>query len=107
MQNLLLDNFWGGFIVGTIVTTVILMIGNWIYYGLIKGYINRMQAADKLQTVVHKTEKTPRQVVDDASRAKRIYWVLLGSFYMVLLVLLEILRPGTLGDILSLFGLQN
>jgi magnesium-transporting ATPase (P-type) len=107
VQNLLLDNFWGGFIIGVVATTVILSIFNWIYSGIFKGYINRMQAADKPQTVIQKTEKTPRQVVEDADRAKRVYWILLGFSYLVLVVLLEILRPGKLGDILSLFGLQN
>jgi len=107
VQNLLLDNFWGGFIVGAVVTAVILSIVNWIYYGIIKGYINRMQAADKPQTVIQKTEKTPREVVDDADRAKWLIRVLFVLFYGVLIVLLEFLRPGTLADVLSLFGLQN
>lgn len=101
MLNSPSEDFWNGFLVGAVITAVILVVINWIY-GLLMDYVRRMLAADKPQTVVHETDRTPQDVVDDAKRANRQFWMLLGAIYVLSVLVLELLRPGTLLDVVSL-----
>lgn len=98
-----MSEYWSGFLAGAVLSTIALSI---VYSlnSIIKGYIRSIQAADNPQTVTHKTEKTPNQVVDAASQAKLKLWLVLGIVYILFVALLEYVRPGTVQDILGLFG---
>ena len=98
-----MSDYWSGFFSGTLITVFVMLGLNWFRL-LIKGYIRDIQAADKPQTVSQNTTKTPNQVVDAAGSARVKLWVLYAFFCFLLFGLLEIVRPGTLRDVLTILG---
>lgn len=94
------SGFWAGFVVAFILILVVYSVWN-----LFRGYIKQIKAANKPQVVIHTTSKSPNEVVGEASSAKRKLWLLLFLLYLLLVVGLEIARPGTLRDLLTMIGL--
>ena len=97
-------SFGSGFVAGFVTATVLILV-TYSLWSIISGYITKIRAADRPQVVVHTSSKTPNQVVDEASLAKRRLWFLFIVVYIVAIGILEVLRPGTIKSLLALFGL--
>ena len=98
-----LTDYWSGFLSGAFVAFIVALILDWLRR-LIKGYITSIQAADKPQNVVHPTSKTPNEVVQAASQARRKVAFLYVMIWIILVIVLEFFRPGTIQDVIALFG---
>jgi hypothetical protein len=88
-----------GFLIGVFGTVIVLVI-----YGLYRGFVARMRAPFQPQIVIHKTTKTPAEVIAEANRARVKLLLLIIAVMLSVLTVLEILFPGTLRVIFGVFG---
>jgi len=90
------------FLTGATVATMLLLVMNQLY----KIYVGWVKAAGSdrnPQTVVHKTSKTPSQVVTGARRARfKLLLVWITVFVAPAFVMGEYLSPGIVRDTLAL-----
>lgn len=98
-----MSDYWSGFLTGAVASVIVLVLVSSLL-SILNGYIRKIQAANKPQTVTQETKKTPNQVVNEAKRAQRMLWIWLGILYLGFIALLEYFRPGTLNDVMTLFG---
>ena len=103
MGSIGLTDFWSGFITGFVVAICIGLIFLSLW-NIIQGYIDKIKAADKPQIVIHTTNRTPNDVVDAASRAQRNLILTIVVLWVVLVLVLEYFRPGTIEDVISMFS---
>lgn len=92
-----------GFVVG-FVTAVCLIVILYSLWNIVAGYIARIQAADKPQIVIHATSKTPNEVVKAASAARNRLILFFVLVWIVAVIGLEYFRPGTVRDVVTVFG---
>jgi len=98
-----LTDFWSGFLFGCLASFALALI-LYSLWNILRGYIDKIQAANKPQIVVHVTNKTPNEVVKSASRAKRNLALILLFLWIIVVFGLEYMRPGAIVDVASLFG---
>ena len=95
---------WYDFLLGVISTLIVALIVNFLTKTY-QRYTREIDAADKPQLIIQKTEKTPKEVVDaaDAARIKRL--LLLGGTAIVCLAILYTLFPTFFNNVVMIFGL--
>lgn len=95
---------WYDFLLGVILTLIFVLIFNFLTKTY-QRYTKDIEAATKPQTIIHKTEKTPKEVVDaaDAARVKR--GLMLGASAILCLAILYTLFPNFFENLVAIFGL--
>ncbi|MBX3012629.1 MAG: hypothetical protein KF832_14025 [Caldilineaceae bacterium] len=92
---------WPDFGLGVISTLILVVIVNFLTKTY-QRYTKEIEAANKPQQVIQKTEKTPKEVVDaaDAARVKRLLFF--GALVVLWLALLYSLFPGLFENLVAI-----
>ncbi len=95
---------WYDFLLGVIVTLIVVLIVNFLTKTY-QRYTREIDAANRPQQIIQKTEKTPKEIVDaaDAARLKRL--LLLGGTTLVWLAILYTLFPTFFNNVVMILGL--
>ncbi len=98
------DGFMTGFGAGLFTGLVIALIFAF-FWNMYQGWLRASGAANRPQTVIHPTNRTPAQIIEAAARARAkmvIFWLL---FIMVILISTGIIFPGFMQFLLGLAGI--
>jgi hypothetical protein len=95
---------WYDFLLGVLSTLIIVLIFNFLTKTY-RRYTKDIEEANQPQTIIHRTPKTPKEIVDaaDAARFKRT--LLFGVIFILWLAFLYNLFPASFDPIVTLFGL--
>lgn len=89
-----------GFLSGFVIAVLIIYVISMIY-----GYWNRMQRPFKPQTITHRTEKTPREVIDDARSASYALFMTLAMVVLIIVVVAGLLFPDLINVVSAWLGI--
>ena len=95
---------WYDFLLGVISTLILVLIVNFLTKTY-QRYTRDIDAANRPQIVIQKTEKTPQEVVDTADTAKIKRLLLLGGMAILWLAILYTLFPAFFNNVVMIFGL--
>ncbi len=95
---------WYDFLLGVFSTLIFGLIVNFLVKTY-QRYTKDIEAARKPQTVIQKTEKTPKEIVDaaDTARVKRI--LLLTIIAIIWLAMLYTIFPDIFAKLVTVIGL--
>jgi len=86
------------------VTALCLILVLYSLINIVRGYIDKIKAADRPQIVIHATKKTPNEVVNAASAARNKFILVFVLLWIAGVIGLEYFRPGTIQNIMGMFG---